>query len=373
MPHKGFNVPRPRAGVRALPMLAVLLLAALALARAEESEPAWPQRAPAGSIRLAFLADGQEEENRSGLREMVALAARHNASTLLYGGDTTYEYGEAPPDWVDALSPFQNRTLFVYGNHDGGESYRPFLPTMGNETWWRWEKDGVVVLGLNTNRDLANGSPQARWLDARLDEDEGRLVIVMMHIPWWVPPYEGSQLPFPGDADEMRARMNETPAALVLAGHQHHYSRHEVDGIPYLITSAADAQLRHPAGGKTAGALVEAHQRTLVLLDASPCGVVVRVLAPDGETLDRVQHAVAPAKEDAARLKTMGLQCAEGDARPSAIPPPPTPANVTPTDAPNVTPTTTPLEANAPTPGAGPVLATLGLAAGALAWRRGRT
>lgn len=375
--------------MRLRPVLLFALVLALSLGTSaadaqERTDPAaWPEEAPAGTLRLAFLADAQEEEDRTGLRELVALAHASGASRLLYGGDTNYHFRDAPPDWVEALAPYEDRTLFVFGNHDGGPGYQPFLPAIPNTTWWRWEDEGVVVLGLNTNRDLTNESPQLRWLDERLAEDRGRVVLLMLHIPWWVPPYEGSKLPFPGDAEGMRARVNDTPVAIVLGAHQHHYSRHDVDGIPHIITGPADAHMRGASEESTRDAIVEARARTIVLLDASRCGVAARVLTPDGAVLDEVERPHVPREEDAAALEAQGLRCVEGDARPSEIPPPPpppstptppvataTPTSVTPKQVTSPAPIVTPQENG--TPAAGALLGTLALAAAAVATRRRR-
>jgi predicted phosphodiesterase len=270
-------------GVRRGPLLALVLLLAhpAALGQAES--------ASADVLLMGLLADAQESGERPLLRAAVQDLLDEGAQTLLYAGDTSYAYAGPPEDWVDALGPFAAEgLLFVPGNHDDARKYGPFYPHgSAPPTWWTWERAGLVVIGIDTNRPLHEGSDQLTWLRASLDGREADTVIVAGHISWWAPDtHRDETIAFKGDADTMHALMLDHDVELVVAGHEHYYARSTHDGITYLVMGAVEAQIREVPEEMRTTADVWAKQNVRGVLHLSADALALRVSDTDGRVVD---------------------------------------------------------------------------------------
>lgn len=243
-------------------------------------------------LRLGLLSDAQESGERPLLRAAVGELQARDVEWLLYVGDTSYSYGGPPEDWVDALGPYADHgLLFVPGNHDDGREYGAYMPTQAvPPTWWSWEHDGLLVLGLDTNKPLDAGSPQLSWLSDALEGREADTVLVMAHMSWWAPnAHHDEANAFHGDADAMHRLMVNHDVEMVIAGHEHYYARTSRDGVAYVVMGAVEAQVREVPEEMKEDAWAQEHVRGSVVLTADALAIEVR--GEDGRIVDRAEVA----------------------------------------------------------------------------------
>jgi hypothetical protein len=183
----------------------------------------------------------------------VHQAAAAGSEGFLGLGD--YDYDAGPAAWRRQMAPLlRGGCLCVLGNHDDRAAYLPLLPDGG--ATWSLNVAGVRLIGLDTNRSLAVGSAQWRWLEAALEAAPEPLKVVTMHAPWWLRP--GAFHPaaeFPGNPQAMEDLMVRHGVVLVLAGHEHNYQRSVRDGVTYAVVGTGGRALyplRGPAPGTEA-------------------------------------------------------------------------------------------------------------------------
>lgn len=276
---------------RTLPLLAAAATLLAAPASAEVRLPDEP-------ARIAVAGDAQEEGGRPALRAAVAQMERLDVALLLYGGDTSYGWGGPPDDWADALGPYEDRTLLVPGNHDDAEAYASWRTEDANATWWSAEAGVVVIVALDSDQPAWPGTPQWEWLERTLREHRDDTVVLATHVPWWVPnAHHSEELAFPGDARRIDALVREHDVDLVLGAHEHYYARIDRDGVPHVVNSAVEAQLRDVPREVEEEAARSGKVSTWILLDVLPCGVAGRTYhVEDGGVLDRF-HAQGDDRE----------------------------------------------------------------------------
>lgn len=129
-----------------------------------------------------------------------------------------------------------NRFFPALGNHDyytrNGEPYRDYFTLPGNGRYYDFVRGDVHFFAVNSDPHEPDGtlanSVQARWLKARLAASTARWNVVYLHHA----PYSSG---VHGGSVNLRWPFKEWGASLVLAGHDHHYERLIVDGLPYIV------------------------------------------------------------------------------------------------------------------------------------------
>lgn len=191
-------------------------------------------------IQLSDLHFGTEED--SSVEQLKAAIADMAPDMVIVSGDftqsaTTHEYKNAK-HFMDALPC---PTLSVPGNHDipGFDLWERFMrPYDKYKTYIDdnlcpfFENDQVVILGLNSARRMlphwnwANGAisaEQINMLHSRIQEDEDRWTILVLHHPI----HKIDEMPLDvtvfGGKKAMRA-IEDHNIDLVLTGHIHHAS-----------------------------------------------------------------------------------------------------------------------------------------------------
>lgn len=264
-------------------------------------------------LRLGFVTDAQEEGNgREQLKDAIRRLGEMNASVLLYGGDTNYGYQDPPDDWREAMEPFANRTLFVYGNHDSWKGYEPYHPPgPDDKTWWTWQRGATIIVGLDTNEELWPGSDQAEWLETTLVQHRNATVVLLLHKPWWVvseghAPEDWVQ----ADPSHMDRLVRTHGVDMVLGGHEHYYSRMVRNGTLYLIGGPVEAHARQVPESVANASQHATTNETWTYFDLLSCGIA-------GWTYDARQHSLRD-------QFTFGSDILIEDGRAARRPPPPT-------------------------------------------------
>lgn len=129
-----------------------------------------------------------------------------------------------------------NRFFPALGNHDyytrNGEPYREYFTLPGNGRYYDFVQGNVHFFALDSDPHEPDGisatSVQARWLQARLAASTARWnVVYLHHAPYSSGAHGGTAI--------LRWPFREWGASVVLAGHDHHYERLLVDGLPYIV------------------------------------------------------------------------------------------------------------------------------------------
>lgn len=184
-------------------------------------------KAPNGVL----LAAGDVASCASERDEQTAELLDARPGTIAVLGDAVYERGTVhefrncyEPSW----GRFRARTRAALGNHEyhspGAAPARSYfrLPRHG---WYTYGLGSWTVVVLNSNcRKIGGcrrGSPQWRWLRARLRENRSRCTLAYWHHPRWSSGLHGSDRTM----DDLWRLLAGARTDVVLAGHDHHYER----------------------------------------------------------------------------------------------------------------------------------------------------
>jgi len=146
-------------------------------------------------------------------------------------GDAVYQSG-TESQFADCYGPtwgrHLDRTRPALGNHErrtekGGPYYRYFGARAGKpgEGWYSYRLDGWHVVVLNSEEEIAAGSPQLRWLAADLRANPSRCTMAYMHRPRFSSGKHGGSSRV---LDAWRV-LYDAGVDVVLAGHDHVYER----------------------------------------------------------------------------------------------------------------------------------------------------
>jgi 3',5'-cyclic AMP phosphodiesterase CpdA len=242
------------------------------------------------TIRMAVVGDiGDSGDRLDQTADAIArLGADDPYDVLLLLGDNVYPAGDPArlPDTV--FRPFRPvldagaSLLAVLGNHDvmdgHGGAQMDALGMPGR--WWSVEQDGVLLIGLDTNRPFDR--EQRAWLDDTLRTTTATWRIVALHHPPYSAGYQGSS----EDAREQFSPLFERYGVqLVLSGHDHDYQRSErINGVTYVVSGAAAGTRRTGEDDFTAVSFSWHH---FVDVGIYPDRIVGRAVNQDGRVADR--------------------------------------------------------------------------------------
>lgn len=187
---------------------------------------------------------------------VAALIDGWEPAFIITVGDNNYPNGEA--ETIDAnigqyyaeyIYPYNgqytttvstdgvNRFFPSLGNHDfygpeGADPYLDYFTLPGNERYYDFVWGPVHLFALNSDFSepdgINAGSVQAQWLEQQMSASTAPWQLVYFHVP----PYSSGQH---GSGDWMRWPFQAWGADGVLSGHNHHYERLLVNGIPYFV------------------------------------------------------------------------------------------------------------------------------------------
>lgn len=210
---------------------AALIVAACA---APEEQPG--QAAAAGSGYVSLLAVGDIASCDVSADEKVATLATDRTGRVAILGDAVYPNG-SPEEFADcfdpAWGPLGARLRPAAGNHEygtpGATGYWDYFGDRAGRRGKGWYAYNLGqhwrAIVLNTNCARVGGctldSPQGRWLRNAIDNAGDRHIVAYFHHPLYS---SGNHGPSPSVKPFFRA-LYRGGAALVLAGHDHHYER----------------------------------------------------------------------------------------------------------------------------------------------------
>ena len=224
-------------------------LTATATATSTPTPTATPTATPT-PIRFAAIGDyGKEGE---GAAAVATLVHSWQVDFIVTLGDNNYPDGAAATIddnigqyYADYIYPYTgeysstatiNRFFPALGNHDwrrrGAKPYLDYFTLPGNERYYDFVWGPVHVFVLNSDFNEPDGfredSVQAQWLEREMGKSAAAWQIVTMHVSPYSSGHHGSHT-------YMRWPFAAWGADAVLSGHDHHYERLTVDGIPYFV------------------------------------------------------------------------------------------------------------------------------------------
>jgi predicted phosphodiesterase len=228
-----------------------------------------------------------------GNRAQRALARRIGhlpMDAILFVGDLAYYSG--------TYAQFQSRFFDVYadllrrvpayaaiGNHDAetlnGRPFEDLFVFPGNERWYSFDLGDVHFVVLDTTQI---GAAQAAWLAADLARAERAYTVILGHHPAYSGARRGPSVAFQETFSPIIVR-HRVP--LVIAGHEHHYERHAVDGVVYIVSGGGGATLTPVTPTAVTQRWRVVHH--FLTLDAGKDALVVKAIDIDGTTFDEVR------------------------------------------------------------------------------------
>jgi calcineurin-like phosphoesterase family protein len=273
----------------------LLALLAVALPGCGSGDPA-PARPPTGTfvqsapVQPAVVwAVGDGANGSAAARAVARRIAADRPDRVLYLGDvydngTPAEFARNFARVYGALAP---RMAPTPGNHDWPEHARGYDPywerVLGRPVahWYALRAGGWDLVSLNSETAHGAGSPQLRWLRARV-RPAGTCRLAFWHRPRWSAGRKhGDQEDTQPLWDALRGR-----ARIVVGGHDHDMQRFRVrDGITQFV-SGAGGDDHYPLRRRADLAFGNDRQYGALRLELSPGRARYAFITASGATLD---------------------------------------------------------------------------------------
>jgi len=196
--------------------------------------------------------------------DVASLINSWNPNLILTVGDNNYPGGEDAT--IDAnVGKYYHKFLANYsGNYGSGTTTMQFFPSLGNHDWdclgcrraplpyldyfslygngryYDFVRGNIHFYALDSDPREPDGvtadSTQALWLKERLAASNSEYNIVYFH---HAPFSSGNS----GNTVALQWPFKEWGASCVLSGHDHHYERFDVGGLPYIVNGVGGRSL----------------------------------------------------------------------------------------------------------------------------------
>jgi hypothetical protein len=258
--------------------------------------------APAPGAPFRALVFGDSGVGSSEQHALARTMSRESFDIVLHTGDIGY------PDGTDAdfesgfFEPYAwllpSKTVFpTIGNHDMGDDElardycADFETPADNEErsklYYSFTWGCAKFVSIESSRLFKRPGPHLDWLARELASREVPWLVLLMHVPLYSTGPHGDSVELARTVEPLLVR---NKVDLVLAGHDHLYSRGAKDGWTYVVTGGGGAKLylvsyHHPWPEVTESCH---HYVTLDVSQGKIAGTMVRV---DGSIGDRFEVA----------------------------------------------------------------------------------
>lgn len=127
------------------------------------------------------------------------------------------------------------------GNHEREalvfNKYYPYNFAKEGASYYAFEYGPVKVITIDQYKNYAPGSAQYNWIESELANTLKPIKIIQAHEPAWTSGSHGNNAEF----QELQDMFKEHDVAMVFCGHNHVYTRCEVDGIPHITSGGTGA------------------------------------------------------------------------------------------------------------------------------------
>jgi tartrate-resistant acid phosphatase type 5 len=260
-----------------------------------------PTETPVPVVRFAVIGDfGLAGDD---LAAVAALIDSWEVDFIITTGDNNYPNGSAATIdenigqyFHEYIFPYKgaygdgaerNRFFPSLGNHDwytqDAQPYLDYFELPGNERYYAFNWDFIDFFVLDSEWSEPDGigrtSLQAEWLQEGLGASQAVWQVVYFHLT----PYSSG---YNGPTTHMRWPFKEWGADVVLAGHDHHYERLEIDGLTYFVNGLGGGP-RYPIGEAATGSQIRYRARHgAMLVEATPSRMEFSFINIDGEVID---------------------------------------------------------------------------------------
>jgi predicted phosphodiesterase len=193
---------------------------------------------------LNFYVFGDSQGYQGGLEQIVAIAKEYRPDFVFHCGDLT-PFGQEN-QYADVLAVLEEFNVPLYttpGNHDirlgGGARYIEHF----GEPNYSFDLGPAHITAFNSSAsDISEDDFE--WLDNDLTESNAEWKFVFTHIPPFDPrPEENHTLLNETTSTRLLALFNHTGVNTVFAGHIHMYNQTMRNGVRYVISGGAGANL----------------------------------------------------------------------------------------------------------------------------------
>jgi 3',5'-cyclic AMP phosphodiesterase CpdA len=239
----------------------------------------------------------QPEIHRQIINQLIKFAPNavfHTGDMVAYGLRQT-EYDELHA----ALKPITNHSKFypVIGNHERNIGlYFKNFPELNNQNYYTATEDSMVFIILDSTIKLGPGSPQYKWLQATLEQNKQKPMIVLMHHPVFSSGEHGDEL---GLAFFLPALLAKYPVLAVFSGHDHMYERSLYGKQWYIVTGGGGAPLYNANSRNDRSKKIYLGYNFCVL-DYKNSVLTVKVYIIDGKLLEEFSSDFIPVATPAA-------------------------------------------------------------------------
>lgn len=215
---------------------------------------------------MRFTAPTEVVASRPPARQaLIAKIASERPTALFLTGDVPWRGGVVDDYSVfrNEAAPWRARALPVFpalGNHEFAqceeaqclENWWQAFPVVRGKRWYTVAMGPrIIAVALDSDASFQDGSAQRVWLDKVLGSlaTSVDFVVFYLHHPPVTDPQVSSLASHNARPNEqlLAAFLRDASARsrarfIVCAGHVHNYSRHEQDGIVYLVSGGGGAQ-----------------------------------------------------------------------------------------------------------------------------------
>ena len=221
--------------------------------------------APASSATaIKFFMYGDTRSNGSSNNTVCGqMVSTYNAdaayrSLVLHAGDWVSSDGESQwtsewynYSWTNIVNATANAAFMgCIGNHEGGASvykkYRPF--PFVSATYFSFDYGPLHVAVVDQYTSYTSGSAQYNWLNTDLTNSTKLWKIIVLHQPGWS--CNGGHSNDTTVQNTIQPLCVSKGVSIVLAGHNHYYSRAVVSGVHHITAGNGGAPLYTPASGQ---------------------------------------------------------------------------------------------------------------------------
>ncbi|MBN2116662.1 MAG: DNRLRE domain-containing protein [Anaerolineales bacterium] len=176
---------------------------------------------------VTFVGAGDISDCDNDNDELTARLLDAIPGTVFTTGDNVYSSGTAE-QFAECYDPtwgrHKDRTRPIPGNHDyrtsGAAGYFQYFNTV--PSYYAYDLGSWRIYALNSEIDVAEGSPQVTWLQSDLSANPRQCILAYWHQPRWSSgEHHGSDTKY----QTLWQIFYEAGAELVLNGHEHSYER----------------------------------------------------------------------------------------------------------------------------------------------------
>ena len=191
----------------------------------------------------------------------------------------------------------------VIGNHEHNAPVYPelfYTPGKGGRArTWSQEINGVLLIGIDGEKDFSAGSENYKWLEKTLVESKAKFIFAFNHYPAWSSSSHGrldKETSRPREKTVRQAQdvlvplLTKYKAAAYICGHDHCYERSELPGgLTHVISGGAGAPLRKKAENaekQNPHSKVFASVLHYCIIEIKGDTCTMKAVTPDGKVID---------------------------------------------------------------------------------------